>query len=366
LEIKIPTPQLIEISKLKPYPFNVKKHPESQITNLMKLMQWVGFKDPIVIDKDGEIKAGHGRLEAAKRLGMEKVPFIPLEGLTKKQMKLFIYMDNKINESPWDKENVKLLFEDIPKKDIDFFELSDDKYAQPNTSPDEKPIPTPPQNPISKLGDIFQLGNHRIMCGDSTNQENINKLLGNNKPKAVITDPPYGLGGYAGRSGAFNAIIGDDDKDIEKFYAVVDKSIPEIYMWCSWKYFQKSKHVPRDVIVWKKNNFGMGRGYRGQYEICLYYGSFAGSDSDVWEIAKDDVNSYQHPTQKPVGLAIRAIMNSTVKDDIVLDYYLGSGSTLIGCEQTNRTCYGIEIDPAYIDVIITRWENFTGKKAKKV
>ena len=120
---------------------------------------------------------------------------------------------------------------------------------------------------------------------------------------------------------------------------------------------------PRDVIIWRKNNFGMGRGYRGQYELCMYFGEFKGSDSDVWDVKKDHVAGYRHPTQKPVELALRALKNSSIENDIILDPYAGSGSTLIACEQANRVCYAMELDPGYIDVIIKRWENYTGKEA---
>ncbi len=355
---------LVEISKLKLHPNNIKSHPEEQINNITKLMKIVGFKDPIVIDKKLQVKAGHGRLLAAQQLGMIKVPYIPLEGLTKKQMDLFMYMDNYVNESPWIEDNVQLLLEDMPAIILDDFEVKWDDII--NTEPiEEEEIPEIPKEPKSKIGDVYLLGNHRVMCGDSTNQESIRKLLANCKPRAIITDPPYGLGGYAGRSGKFEKMKGDNE-DVTKFYAVIDKAIPEIYVWCSWSYLQKSKEIPRDIIVWKKNNFGLGRGYRGQYEICMYFGKFSGSDSDVWEISKDNVSDYKHPTQKPVALGVRAIKNSTKRGEIILDYYLGSGSTLIACEQTNRICYGMELDPAYVDVIITRWENFTGKKAKLI
>jgi len=356
---------LIEISKLKLHPNNIKSHSEDQINNLCKLMKIVGFKDPIVIDKKFEVKAGHGRLLAAQQLGMYKVPYILLEGLTKKQMDLFMYMDNYINESPWIEDNVQLLLEDMPTTLLDNFEVNWDDVMTIEPTEETDEIPEPPENPKSKLGEIYQLGNHRIMCGDSTDSKNIGLLMDTKKAQAVITDPPYGLGGYAGRSGKFEKMKGDNE-DVTKFYAAIDRTIPEIYMWCSWSYLQKSKETPRDIIVWKKNNFGMGRGYRGQYEICLYFGKFSGSDSDVWEIAKDNVSGYKHPTQKPVALGVRAIKNSTKRGEIIIDYYLGSGSTLIACEQTNRICYGMELDPAYIDVIITRWENYTNNKVKLI
>jgi hypothetical protein len=359
--VKIPAHRLIEISKIRVHPNNIKEHPEKQIKNLVQLIKWVGFKDPIVIDKTGEIKAGHGRLIAAKRLGMEKVPFVELEGLTKKQMDLFMYMDNQINESPWIKENVQLLLQEIPMKDLETFDIDWEGVVVPPFQEEQYPAPEYPDTPNAKLGQVYQLGNHVIMCGDSLTQ--LNLLLQDKKPAMLFTDPPYGLGGYAGRSGNFSPVQGDDEA-VDKFYNALPKDIPERYIWGNWGNIKSIDETPRDVIVWKKNNFGMGKGYRGQYEICLYFGKFAGSDSDLWEVKKDFVTEYKHPTQKPTELGRRAIMNSTRENDIVLDCYMGSGSTLIACEQTNRICYGMEIDPRYIDVIITRWENFTGRKAK--
>lgn len=359
--VKIPAQKLIEVTKVKVHPNNIKEHPEKQIKNLMQLIKWVGFKDPIVLDNRGELKAGHGRLIAAKRLGMTEVPWVPLEGLTKKQMDLYMYMDNQINESPWIKENVQLLLQEIPMKDLETFDIDWQSIKEPQVVEEEYPTPELPTTPKAKLGQIYQLGNHVIMCGDSLTQ--LDLLLQGKKPKMLFTDPPYGLGGYAGRSGNFTPVQGDTE-DASKFYNALPKDIPERYIWGNWGNIKSIDETPRDVIVWKKNNFGMGKGYRGQYEICLYFGNFAGSDSDLWEVKKDFVTEYKHPTQKPTELGRRAMMNSTRENDIVLDCYLGSGSTVIACEQTNRICYGMEIDPAYIDVIIQRWENFTGREAK--
>lgn len=353
---------LIEISKLKLHPNNIKAHPEEQIKNLMELMRIVGFKDPIVIDKKFEVKAGHGRLQAAEKLGMTKVPYVPLEGLTKKQMDLFMYMDNYVNESPWIDDNVQLLLEDVPLPDLENFAVNWDEIIISNPQNETEEIPEPPDTPKTKLGDVYLLGKHKVMCGDATNQESLNNLLLNSKPQLLYTDPPYGLGGYAGRSGKFDSMKGDDD-DPTQYYQSLPKSIPERYIWCTWKNLKTFDESPRDVIIWKKNNFGMGKGYRNQYEMCMYFGTFAKSDSDVWEVKKDIVSEYKHPTQKPIELATKAIINSSKQSDLVLDPYMGSGSTLIACEQTNRVCYGMELDPRYVDVIVQRWENYTRKKA---
>lgn len=358
--VKIAETKLIAINQVKLHPTNVKEHPDKQIKNLMKLIEWVGFKDPIVLDKDHMCRAGHGRLIAAERLGMEEVPYVTLEGLTKKQMDLFLYMDNKINESPWIEENVQLILKDIPMQDLQAFDIDWNEVKEQKFEEESSDIPVVPDVPTAKFGQVYKLGKHVLMCGDAL--IDLEKLLGGKKPAVLYTDPPYGLGGYAGRSGKFGAIKGDDE-DVTKFYEGLPKDIPERYIWGNWFNIKSIDETPRDVIVWKKNNFGMGKGYRGQYEICLYFGKFAGSDSDLWEVKKDFVTEYKHPTQKPTELARRAIFNSSKLEDIILDCYCGSGSTLIACEQTDRQCYAMEIDPGYIDVIIQRWENFTGRKA---
>ena len=189
--VKIAAPRLIEVTKVKVHPNNVKEHPEKQIKNLMQLIKWVGFKDPIVLDKDNNCKAGHGRLLAAERLGMEQVPFVLLDGLTKKQMDLFIYMDNQINESPWIKDNVELLLEEIPMKDLELFDLNWEGVRKPNLQEESQPVPEPPAEPKSQLGDIYQLGNHRIMCGDST--KDLDKLM-DKDADVGFTSPPYNAG----------------------------------------------------------------------------------------------------------------------------------------------------------------------------
>jgi len=184
---------MIELSECKIHPTNVKEHPEKQIKNLMQLIEWVGFKDPIVLDKTNTVRAGHGRLIAAERLGMKEIPYVLLEGLTKSQMDLFIYMDNQINESPWIKENVQLILKDIPKKDLEMFELNWDGVRAPDIQEETEPIPDPPAEPKSKFGDIYQLGEHRVMCGDSTNAEQMKQLC--NIPVTIsFTSPPYNLG----------------------------------------------------------------------------------------------------------------------------------------------------------------------------
>lgn len=206
--------------------------------------------------------------------------------------------------------------------------------------------------PVSQLGETYQLGRHRIMCADSTVKENVELLMDGAKADMVFTDPPYGMD-YSGRGKDTNNKIMGDTLDPTDFYGL-GQDIPERYIWGRIENYKHLPSEPRDTIIWRKNNFGMGSGYRGQYECCFYYGDFSGSDSDVWELPKDV--KYEHPTQKPVSLCARAIKNSQPKT--VIDYFGGSGSTLIACEQTNRTCYMMELDPKYTDVIRRRYWKF--------
>ncbi len=201
---------------------------------------------------------------------------------------------------------------------------------------------------------------HRIMCGDSTSEADVSKLMDGQKADMVFTDPPYGMSYGGGRTKKFGMIKGDD-QDPTPFYDML-KHAPEVYMWGRVENWDHLPEKPRSTIVWKKNVFGLGRGYRGQYEVCFYFGSFAGSDSNVWEVARD--TSYLHPTQKPIDLCMRAIKNTDPK--LILDLFLGSGSTLIACEKTKRKCFGMEIDEHYCSVILKRWEEYTGLKAERI
>ncbi len=392
--IVIPTPKLIDVNKIKKHPNNIKEHPAEQINNLMKLMKIVGFKDPIVLDKEYEIKAGHGRLEAAINLGMKKVPWIPLEGLTKKQMALFMYMDNHVNESPWILDNVQLLLEDVPLSDLKEFEVGWDEVFDREIEEETEEIPPVPENPKAKLGEMYQLGNHVIMCGNS--ETDLPKLLQDKKIKLLFTDPPYGVE-YVQRKFIDSKVknkfkpIKNDEKQGDELRNWIKSIFSEIIKFCEntpiyvfapsmmeslmiLQGLMDSGFHLQSQIIWKKNQFVLGRAdYHWKHEIIWYgyssnphYWCGDRTQDTIWEVKKDPHSSYQHPTQKPTELASRAILNSSKHDDLIFDAFLGSGSTLIVCEQTDRICYGMELDPAYIDVTIQRWENFTGKKAQLI
>ena len=353
----------IEINKLKPATYNPRQISTKQYKDLKESINKFGLVDPIIVNKCYTIIGGHQRYKICKDLDYKDIGCIILD-LNKEQERELNIRLNK-NTGDFDMDILANEFDidqlvDWGFKHIDL-DINIDKITEGNTDDDH--IPEVKESRV-KLGDVWQLGNHRLMCGDSTKESDVNKLMNGEKADMVFTDPPYGLGGYGGRK---NMDLKNDDGSyelIKSFYnlPIYDK-VKEVYIWGN--HINLFKHIekqPKDTIVWKKNNFGLGKGYRGQYELCFYYGDFNGSDSDVWEVKRD--TNYLHPTQKPIDLILRAIKNS--KPKIVLDLFLGSGSTLIGCEKTNRICYGMELDTKYCDIIIERWEQFTGQKAVKL
>jgi len=390
-EIKIPTPVLLKIGELVKHELNVKEHPEEQINNLMKLIQLVGFKDPIVIDKDNTIWAGHGRLEAAYRLDMDLVPCIYLEDLSESQKKLFMYMDNQINESPWVMENVKILLGEIPQIELEEFQVDFNDILGIDITAEEEPIPEVPAEPKSKRGQIYQLGNHRIMCGD-TNTD-YKKLLGDKKADLLLTDPPYNLAKYMDphfyettTAKSLQKLSNTGwDKDFEPLFAekfndymnqdssvyiftshiLFGKLVELVKKWAKFDYFCvwcKPNPMPSFMMrYWTHSTELIVFGTHGKHTF-----NFNKGEHNFNYLLVNKKKDTSHITEKPTELLKEIITHSSNKNHLVLDLFLGSGSTLIACEQTNRICYGMEIDPGYIDVIIQRWENFTGKKAELI
>ena len=368
----------LNIDQLVPADYNPRKKlkpGDAEYEKLKRSLQEFGYVDPVIWnERTGHVIGGHQRLQVLIDSGETEVQ-VSVVDLDEDQEKALNIALNKIS-GEWDMAALAELLDELKRTDLDLaltgFDADevDELFRKMQTTDEVKEddfnvdaATAGITEPVTKRGDIWQLGRHRLMCGDSTMIDDVDKLMDGKKADMVFTDPPYGLGGYAGRSGKFNAIKGDDE-DVEKFYQCIPKT-KERYIWGNWQVLKTViQEQPRDVIVWVKNNFGMGKGYRGQYEICFYFGNFDGSDSDVWQIDKD-VN-YKHPTQKPVALAARAIKNSSKLEDIVLDLFGGSGSTLIACEQLNRICYMMELDEKYCDVIIKRWEELTGQKAELI
>ena len=340
--------------------YNPRQLKKEQFNQLKDSIKRFGLVDPVIINKNDSRKniiiGGHQRTRVAESLGIEEVPCVEVDLTLDEERELNVRLNKNTGE--WDFDILADMFDIDELKDWGFtddellgFEIEEEKEG--NIDDDEIPEV---EEAVTKLGDLWILGEHRLLCGDATKKEDVDLLMNGNKADMVYTDPPYGLGGYGGRK---KMRLMGDDLDVTPFYSSIP-DVKEIYVWGRIYNLVDINFEPRDIIVWYKNNFGLGKGYRGQYEVCFYKGDFSGSDSDVWEVKKD--TKYIHPTQKPVDLCLRAIKNSNPSN--ILDLFLGSGSTLIACEKTNRKCYGMELDPHYCDVIVKRWEEFTGKKAE--
>jgi DNA modification methylase len=371
------------VASLVPYARNSRTHSDEQVAQIAASMKEWGFTNPILIDETGMIIAGHGRVLAAQKLGLVEVPCMVADGWTEAQKKAYIIADNKLAlNAGWDNELLAVEFGELKELEFDLeltgFDLAEIGELMPDEPvdglTDEDAVPEPPETPVSVLGDIWQLGNHRLMCGDSTSIDAVDTLMDGQKVDLLFTDPPYNVA-FNGRSGKHDVIKNDNlsDDDFGSFIDDVIQTIktinpPIYYVWCNWKFYgilQEALEY-KSCIVWAKNVFGMGNGYRHQHEFCLYNGKIDGhikNESDLWEIKKD--HAYVHPTQKPVALSVRAFSNH-IKQKNVLDLFGGSGSTLIGAEETGRNAYLMELDEKYCDVIIKRWQDFTGKEAALV
>lgn len=382
-----------EVDKLIPYSRNAKKHDETQIANVAESIKQFGFVQPVVVDKNGVIVIGHCRTLAAKKLGMKTVPCVMVDDLTDEQVRALRIIDNKTNESPWDMELLGDELADIDLSGFDFdfgIDLPEESKEDEDKEivEDEAPEVDEDAEPIAKLGDIWQLGRHRLMCGDSTDKATVEMLMDGKKADMVFTDPPYGVS-YTGdlqfKNGTVEKnnreMIKNDDVDIyEDVFRILSQfSNGACYVWfadtkAATLYNAAEKYGEiHALIIWVKNGgYGaLNANYKQKHEPCLYWKpknaklNFCGATTEttVWEVNKDGVNEY-HPTQKPIALPAKAISNHDA--ETVLDLFGGSGSTLIACEQLNRTCYMMELDPKYCDVIIKRWESLTGEKAVKL
>jgi len=351
---------------------NAKKHDKKQIELVANSIERFGWVQPLVVDKDNNLVIGHCRLDSAKLLGQEEVPVLTIENLTEDEIKALRLADNKLNESAWDMDLVIKELKEIPDL-VDLTGFDKDLLIEPDDKDDE--VPEVPEEPISKLGDLYELGNHRALCGDSTKQEDVERLMDGNKADMVFTDPPYGID-YQDVKHKFDKIENDQiGVDLQELLQETLKWNCPHYICCNWKSYSSFEQVmiandrnPKACIVWDKEvriqNLDK---YYKQHEFILYYGLFGGQKTlrgDVWRINRE--TSKKHPTAKPVALVSQAIKDSVLPENIVLDTFLGSGSTLIACEKTNRICYGMELDPKYIDVIVQRYVDYTGNNNIKL
>lgn len=378
--------KMVAIEDVVPYARNPRKN-MAAISKVSASLKEFGWQQPVVVDKDMVVIAGHTRLEAARTLDMKKVPVQIADKLTNAQVKAYRIADNRVSqEAEWDIDLLKLELSDLDGLDYDLLltGFDDDELngmlieAVEEGLTDEDEVPPLPEQPVSVLGDVWTLGNHRLMCGDSVNFDSVGNLLEGKKAEMVFTDPPYGVSYQSNmrvKSEKFD-VIKNDDTLMDIVPIIQEYSLGWVFIWTSWKV--QSKWVdntqtlgdPTNIIIWHKGGGGIGdlkKTFSSDYEVALVWnrgkqilGKRIGS---VWKIGKDGSSSYLHPTQKPVELCVEALDKTTKPKMKILDLFGGSGSTLIACEKTGRHCRMMELDEKYVDVIINRWQDFTGKEA---
>ena len=388
-----------KVSELTPYGLNAKKHDDKQVANVANSIKRFGWQQPIVIDEQGVVVIGHCRLMAAKKLGLKEVPVTVASGLTEDEIKELRIADNKTTESPWD---LGLLAEDITGLNFDGFDfelgVENGSIVSYDVIEDNYDAPIP-EEPKSKLGDVYQLGRHRLMCGDSTDSSAVSKLMDGSLADMLLTDPPYNVA-YEGKAGK---IQNDNMKDEEfrqflrlAFFNAKANMKPgaAFHIWHADSEGYNFRGACRDVglvvrqcLIWVKNSLVLGRqDFQWKHEPCLYGENPVEDEADEHEpclygwvdgkhywfknrkqttILQFDrpVVSKQHPAMKPIKLFDYEMQCNTKPGEAVLDLFGGSGTTIMAAEQNDRVAYVMEYDPKYADVIINRWEEFTGKKA---
>lgn len=399
-----------KIKDLKPYVNNSRTHSNEQINQIMASIKEFGFTNPLLIDDEGII-AGHGRLMAAEKLKMDEVPTITLSGLSKVQRQAYILADNQLAlNAGWDE---KLLHDELTKLldldfNIDLIGFDDDFLAdllaeETEGLTDEDEVPEIEEEPVSKLGDIWILGDHHLMCGDSTSKDDVEKLMGGRKADMVFTDPPYNINfigtmGCTSKDGKIVTMkdgykvpnsqykdIQNDNEDKADFTSFIEDIIFNIKNYCigGWYICFSSSTLNellaplvehdmkwKSIITWNKNQSPMGGGhFRKKYEPIVYgyfnnlfYG-IKYSEDDVWDI-KRTIKNDLHPTMKPIELVCKAIGYSSNAGGVVLDLFGGSGSTMIASERLGRKNYSMELDERYVDVILKRYIAFVGSNGK--
>lgn len=387
---------LADVSELIPYVRNARTHSEAQVAQIAASIREFGFLSPILVAEDNTILAGHGRLAAALKLGLKKVPCVKENHLTETQKRAYIIADNKLSlNAGWDNELLAVELSELEGADFnvdllgfDEAELSGIFDADKDVSDDDFDVEKELEEPcFSKTGDVWTLGRHRIICGDATKLETYKTLLEDTKVNLVVTDPPYNVN-YEGSAGK----IKNDNMENDKFYQFLFNSFvnmeqamaddASIYVFHAdteglnfRKAFQDAGFYLSGCCIWKKPSLVLGRSpYQWQHEPCLYgwkkkgkHKWYAGrKETSVWEFEKPKKNA-DHPTMKPIALLAYPIKNSSMTNSLVLDPFAGSGSTLIACEQTGRVCYAIELDEKYCDVIVKRYiEQVGNDKSVKV
>jgi len=352
--------------EIKPYSKNAKKHSKKQIEQVANSIKEFGMNQPIVVDKQGVIIVGHGRWEALKSLGMEiKDEYIKVVDLTEEQAKAYRLADNKLNESDWDMSLVIEELKGFSPEMLDLTGFDSDLIIEADEKDDE--VPATPEEPKSKLGDLYELGRHKVLCGDSTQPEAVLRLMDGKKADMVFTDPPYGMNldtDYSKMPGThtkYDKVIGDDvEFDISFLFSILPS--PIYYIWgAEYLYNTIPNFKQGSLAVWaKRQSAEENKVFGSAYELCWIFPKIK---KEIWFVRAINQSSERlgsHPTQKPTELGVKAIKDRTEEGNIIVDLFLGSGSTLIASQKTGRICYGMELDPKYIDVIVQRYVDYTG------
>jgi DNA modification methylase len=391
--------ELWPIAKLVPYARNPRTHTEEQVAQIAASIAEFGFVNPVLVGSDGVIIAGHARVMAARKLGMTEVPVIVLDHLSQAQRRALVIADNRLGQNAgWDEEMLRVELEALREEEynLDLLGFADDELeallAEPETEAtgqtDDDAAPEMPDAAVTTPGDVWLLGDHRLLCGDATQIEALEKVLAGGLADMVFTDPPYNVNYGATMKGKLRGkkrkITNDDlGENFERFLRdtcvnILAVTKGAVYICMSSSELHTLHRAFTDAgghwstfIIWAKHVFTMGRSdYQRQYEPILYgwkegvdhYWCGARDQGDVWFVKKP-VSNDLHPTMKPVELVERAIRNSSKSRDTVLDPFGGSGSTVIACEKTGRQARVVELEPKYCDVIVRRWQEFTGKAA---
>ena len=390
------------VDSLIPYARNARTHSDAQVAQIAASIREFGWTNPILVDGESGIIAGHGRLLAARKLSLSEVPCIELSGLSETQKRAYILADNKLAlNAGWDDEMLRLELGELAAMDFDTLltGFSDEELLglndggiQPGLT-DEDDVSEPPVDPVTRLGDVWLMGKHRIVCGDSTDPLVVEKALNGVVPHLMVTDPPYGVeydadwrnkalrsDGSPAKGRAVGKVMNDDNADWREVWALFPGDVA--YVWHApgalsavvCESLQASGFDVRAQIIWAKNHFVIGRGhYHGGHEPCWYAvrkksgstGHWQGDrkQTTLWKIDKPVKSETGHSTQKPVECMRRPIENNSSVGQAVYEPFSGSGTTIIAAETTGRCCHAIELNPAYVDMAVKRWQDFTGNPA---
>jgi DNA modification methylase len=386
--------ELMPVSRLVPYARNSRIHSDEQVAQIAASINEWGWTIPVLVDETGQLIAGHGRIMAARKLGLTEVPAMTATGWTEAQKKAYVIADNKLAlNAGWDLDALKVELADLGELGFDVGltgfggdELADLLAEQTEGLTDPDDAPEPPADPVSVEGDVWILGNHRIICGSSTDAHTVEKLLGKVKPHLMVTDPPYGVeydaawretAGINGPGAASGKVLNDDRADWREAWALFPGDVA--YVWHAGLFagvvadsLTACDFTLRSQIIWAKSQMVMSRGdYHWHHEPCWYAvrnkktGHYCGDrkQTTLWQIPKPQKSETGHSTQKPVECMKRPIENNSSPGQAVYEPFSGSGTTIIAGEMTGRHIYAIELNPAYVDVAVKRWQEFTGKEA---